>query len=491
MTHLSCVVLLTAVQSDIVSTYVKYKEGFTVYEGKIITKPFAMWSSSHQTDMMAMDYVECVTFSLQVGVFFLMQSFWNYLSNTVARKSFMGSFEFKFYIVWYDGCSMAMFPILQWVFRNDVSKREGIPQLAYGIEALITSLLGIRSHFRFKRIIAVSQRNNSASYKAVVARLTYFRDMNVLVSIILFSYAASFIILCSDGLTDHKIINSNKFATDTIIANVNICTVFLWLLLISIFHPRPQYSREIDGSSASNNNDSSYTKNTQTRAQTTASTDGRTNSYVVNESTRGITEHVGSDMKYIDSAISANNSNTNSGGFMRVMSPVAVNYPPSLSNDTMPLTSPTATGRPLSPSESHINFQQQQYRNNLTVQDPYSSQPVMFSMMDTKQQQPQQPTSPTHIIPMRGMHAGSDNINRINTLSSSARRYDDDDIIDYVGYEQTRSPHKIRRPSWERSNDMSELNMPSSHQFEQQQLGQPGEQMVRDWLWQSPDRRTT
>lgn len=157
--------------------------------------------------------------------------------------------------------SMAMFPILQWVFRNDVSKREGIPQLAYGVEgtvhthrkrererssstvpmwkylinklvALITSLLGVRSHFRFKRIIALSHRNNGASNKAIVTRLAYFKDMNVLISIILFFYAASFIVLCSDGLTDHKIINSNKFATDTIIANVNICTVFLWLLLV-------------------------------------------------------------------------------------------------------------------------------------------------------------------------------------------------------------------------------------------------------------------
>jgi hypothetical protein len=32
---------------------------------------------------------------------------------------------------------MAMFPILQWVFRNDVNKREGIPQLAYGIEGTV------------------------------------------------------------------------------------------------------------------------------------------------------------------------------------------------------------------------------------------------------------------------------------------------------------------------------------------------------------------
>lgn len=53
---------------DIVSTYVKYEEGFTVYEGQIITKPFAMWSSKHQTNMMVIligtIYKNCVTFNL-------------------------------------------------------------------------------------------------------------------------------------------------------------------------------------------------------------------------------------------------------------------------------------------------------------------------------------------------------------------------------------------------------------------------------------------
>lgn len=31
---------------------------------------------------------------------------------------------------------MAMFPVLQWVYRNDITKREGVPQLAYGIEGI-------------------------------------------------------------------------------------------------------------------------------------------------------------------------------------------------------------------------------------------------------------------------------------------------------------------------------------------------------------------
>lgn len=148
---------------------------------------------------------------------------------------------------------MTMFPILQWFYRDDIGKRELVPQLAYALEgnlyyvslshvkflmvvflALVTSLLGIRSHFRFKRIIALSHRNNGASNKVIATRLSYFKDMNVLISIILFCYAASLIVLCSDGLTENKVINSSKFATDVIIANVNMCTVFLNLLLVTL-----------------------------------------------------------------------------------------------------------------------------------------------------------------------------------------------------------------------------------------------------------------
>jgi hypothetical protein len=51
--------------------------------------------------MQAMDYMESVTFSLQTGIFFLLQCFWSYLSNSVAKRSFMGSLEFKINILWY------------------------------------------------------------------------------------------------------------------------------------------------------------------------------------------------------------------------------------------------------------------------------------------------------------------------------------------------------------------------------------------------------
>ena len=119
---------------DIISTWIKYTEGFMpLPNGDIITKPFAFWDEYHQSFIQPIDYVQCISFALQTGVFFLLQCFWHYLSNSVARRSFMGSWEFRFYIVW-AVCSMAMFPILQWRFNEDQYKSEAVPQLAYGLE---------------------------------------------------------------------------------------------------------------------------------------------------------------------------------------------------------------------------------------------------------------------------------------------------------------------------------------------------------------------
>lgn len=119
---------------DIISTWIKYREGFMpLPNGDIISKPFAFWDEYHQNFIQPIDYVQCISFALQTGVFFLLQCFWHYLSNSVARRSFMGSWEFRFYIVWAI-CSMAMFPILQWRFNEDQYKSEAVPQLAYGLE---------------------------------------------------------------------------------------------------------------------------------------------------------------------------------------------------------------------------------------------------------------------------------------------------------------------------------------------------------------------
>ncbi|CAO3592312.1 unnamed protein product [Absidia cylindrospora] len=104
-----------------------------------------------------MNYIQCVTFSLQVSILLLLQMFWNYLSNTVAKKNFMSSKEFTVYIVWTIG-TIAMFPILQYFYKH-THLEEVVPQTAYSCEVLVVAILGFRNHAPFNRLIRAATRN--------------------------------------------------------------------------------------------------------------------------------------------------------------------------------------------------------------------------------------------------------------------------------------------------------------------------------------------
>jgi hypothetical protein len=129
--------------------------------------------------------------------------------------------------------------------------RETVPQLAFAIESkhplkkiihfihpflflvIITSGLGIRSDLRFNRILKLS--NNLKNGGVIIEKLNYFKDMNIYLTFVLFMYGVCLSILCIDGLTIAKTINSNKFAADLLIANCNTAAILMWLVGVSVF----------------------------------------------------------------------------------------------------------------------------------------------------------------------------------------------------------------------------------------------------------------
>lgn len=349
--------LLMQTSWDVVSTWIKYTEKFFVIPGtdKIITKPFDAWTKEHQDVAQAMDYVECVNLSMQTGVFFLLQCFWNYLSNSVAKKSFMSSMEFKFYIFWALG-SVAVFPILQWYFREDEYLRETAPQMAYSIEVLFTVVLGIRSNRRFSRILKIA--SNMKHGRQIVDKLAYFKDMNVFLTVILFFYGVSLLTLCVDGLTTAKVINSNKFASDLLIANCNMCSVLMWIVGISIFHPRRSY-QEIEASIHTNSlNTTSGNTNQRVAPDIEMSNTGEK---FHNENKNG-----GGAPRFNNNSNNTSGSNNTAvdSGFMRPMSPVEVDY------------------QPRSFTPTHQFSEKSSLARNVSVDDPYSKSSVNFAMMD-------------------------------------------------------------------------------------------------------------
>ncbi|ORE09261.1 hypothetical protein BCV72DRAFT_201957, partial [Rhizopus microsporus var. microsporus] len=325
---------------------------------------------------------------IEAGIFLLLQSFWNYLSNVVAKKTFMSSFEFRFYIVW-ALVSVATYPILQWAFRDDPIKREAIPQLTYSCEV---------------------------------------GDMNRLMTVILFIYSIGFIILCVDGLLPNPVINQNKFAIDAIMANTNVCTVYLLIILISIFHPRAQY--------ASRNAD---------------------------EST-----HDDSSMQYAGKALELTTNNSTIA--RQAPSP---GYSQSISSNVVSGPGPFSS--------------QMHQPRNIAVEDPYTNKPVMFSMVDLppiKQQSIQQKMA---FQPITTGHIHHDSVSSRHETSSpvSSMRHPYDNSSYIHNEQRTISPY---RPSWERQE--SDMYRPLTNTSEIP-LNQSKDDSIRDWLWQPPERRNT
>jgi hypothetical protein len=92
--------------------------------------------------------------------------------------------------------------VCRWNFSRDVypsTWQEIIPELVYGAALFIIAILGIISHFRFKRLIY--QTRDSTNGKSITNKISYFKDLNFLLTICLLIDGACFIILSADGLT--------------------------------------------------------------------------------------------------------------------------------------------------------------------------------------------------------------------------------------------------------------------------------------------------
>lgn len=164
-----------------------------------------------------------------------------------------------------------MFPALQYNFSRseyEPTWKEIIPELAYGVgefslgallycptndakagstdgfygfllELFIVFLLGVQSHFRFSKLIA--QTRNTSNGKTIVQKLSYFMEMNKILTAALLVDSLSFIILSVDGLTPGMYLNGHKFTADLLICNANLSSLVIWFLVIMIFHPRHGY----------------------------------------------------------------------------------------------------------------------------------------------------------------------------------------------------------------------------------------------------------
>ncbi|KAI9257219.1 hypothetical protein BDA99DRAFT_426545, partial [Phascolomyces articulosus] len=209
---------------NVTSCKIKYEEGFADIFGHVFTKPEQMWTKADQSLVIPTDYSLCVGFSLQTGTLLLLQCFWNYLANSVAKASFMSSREFLFYIVWY----MSM--ILH-------TRKLCLNLFMVLVKQFFIAVLGFISHFRFQKVLNNSRESNNA--RSITHKIRYFQELNLMLAIILIDSSLSFIILSADGLTGRKYLNAHKFTADFMICNINVASMIVWFIVVLIFHPKP------------------------------------------------------------------------------------------------------------------------------------------------------------------------------------------------------------------------------------------------------------
>ncbi|CAG8582762.1 15599_t:CDS:2 [Funneliformis mosseae] len=255
---------------DIVSTKIKYVEGLYLFPGAdevMRAKPRWLWSEEHQLWILPSYYILMVGIGFQMIILYLLQCFWNYLVNSIAQTPFMSREEFSFHIVWGVIC-VGSFPVLPYVFKNNDVLLETIPQVVYAAQLFILTLLGVRTHQKFRRLIeTISTYKNSSN---IIAKIRYFIDMNKLLTSALAIMSAAFCILGIDKFTTAKVINNSKLASDLLIAHVNFASVVEWIVLILIFYPRKGFVGTDAGGTSFNTNTNMGLSSVNTSQVTTA-----------------------------------------------------------------------------------------------------------------------------------------------------------------------------------------------------------------------------
>ncbi|KAF9404496.1 hypothetical protein BGZ94_004134, partial [Podila epigama] len=224
---------------DIGSARIKYNEGFwqNPRTKEIISKPAQFWSVDDVTHVEPLYYTFACALALQSAVFFLLMAFWSFISKSVAKSSFMSSFEFKVNIV-ASVLVVVLFPTIQFTFRNDHALREAVPQLIFSILMLSLGGLGIRTQFKLKVLLEDAKALMNETTATVVFKLEYFKDMNLVLTISFFGCGIPLAIVSIDGLLAEPVIAVNKLASDILITNLNFFAFVIWVTLTLIFYPR-------------------------------------------------------------------------------------------------------------------------------------------------------------------------------------------------------------------------------------------------------------
>ncbi|PKY43585.1 hypothetical protein RhiirA4_398921 [Rhizophagus irregularis] len=243
---------------DIICTKIKYTEGFIVdpLTKTIIGKPAEEWSPENKRLRHIANRLLMLFYAMENSAVFLLQNFWNYLTNKIVKAQFITTWQFRINYA-FIFITFVVFNGLPFFFEDDTDDKldysdieevkralkkhtygEVIPELAAASCNLVVLAYALMAHYKFSTLI----KQNSKNY--IVDRLKYYKHMNFLLILIVAFGAGLMFTFCIDGLSERQYLNRNKFTADLFAGIVNFFMATFWIVWLMIFYPRlvPTYS---------------------------------------------------------------------------------------------------------------------------------------------------------------------------------------------------------------------------------------------------------
>ncbi|GBC01262.1 hypothetical protein RclHR1_04110014 [Rhizophagus clarus] len=237
---------------DIICTKIKYTEGFVVdpLTKAIIGKPADEWSPENKRLRHIANRLLMLFYAMENSAVFLLQNFWNYLTNKIVKAQFITTWQFRINYL-FIFITFVVFNGLPFFFEDDTDDEldysnveevkealrkhtygEVIPELAAATCNLIVLVYALMAHFKFTSLIKQNNKNYIAD------RLKYYKHMNFLLILIVAFGAGLMFTFCIDGLSEKQYLNRNKFTADLFASVVNFFMATFWIVWLMIFYPR-------------------------------------------------------------------------------------------------------------------------------------------------------------------------------------------------------------------------------------------------------------
>ncbi|KAK9761665.1 hypothetical protein K7432_013268 [Basidiobolus ranarum] len=215
---------------DVIVTMIKYKEGYVMETGTIISKPRDLWSEINLKLLPISDSLLDFSFAFLTSALFLFQATWNYIVQTYFKKPFMNSTEFHLCVA-YSFLSFLTYALLQFTFIHNKTESTIIPQFFFSAEAFVLIAFAVVNHIRLNRTLHEIEESSKAR-----KRLEISVKSNIYLGIFIAMMGVPLFIINIDILTG-SIFVEDKFASDLLMKFFNIGYPGVYIFLCMSLYP--------------------------------------------------------------------------------------------------------------------------------------------------------------------------------------------------------------------------------------------------------------